>query len=505
MKQGYSSQTQRLVLMICALVSGVGFIDSTALNVALPFIQRDLGADAASTYWVLEIYLLGLAALTMAGGALGDSFGRRRPLRWGTLFFGITSVGCALSTSAEMLIFFRALQGIAAAVMIPASLALINASFASEDRGAAIGKWSALVSLTIPLGPLVGGISVDLAAWPVIFWINVPICGLVLYLLHDLPAPPFEPDESVPLDIKGSAAITLALGLVTYALMEAGRVGEFALSHLATGLAGIGLLLYFIRLQYRQPHPMIPPHLFQNRRFVIVNLHTMLLFAAFQGATFFLSFLLVQSYGYGATAAGAAALPISVLVTLLSRRAGAWTSRYGPKHILLVSSLLMALAFFLFSLTDGRYWQSLFIPMVILGFGVAAFAAPVTTVAMVSAGKGRDGLASGVNNAVARIGPLLGIAAMGYVLSVRFEAEILISPAFLDLADTAQNYILAHLNELGGMQMPQDWPPALQEEAQMVVADAFATSIATVMQLCGGLMILCAALCLVYRAEDATA
>ena len=142
--------------------------------------------------------------------------------------------------------------------------------------------------------------------------------------------------------------------------------------------------------------------------------------------------------------------------------------------------------------------------MVILGFGVAAFAA-LTTVAMVSAGKGRDGLASGVNNAVARIGPLLGIAAMGYVLSVRFEAEILISPAFLDLADTAQNYILAHLNELGGMQMPQDWPPALQEEAQMVVADAFATSIATVMQLCGGLMILCAALCLVYRAEDATA
>ena len=242
MKQGYSPQTQRLVLIICALVSGVGFIDSTALNVALPFIQRDLGADAASTYWVLEIYLLGLAALTMAGGALGDSFGRRRPLRWGTLFFGITSVGCALSTSAEMLIFFRALQGIAAAVMIPASLALINASFASEDRGAAIGKWSALVSLTIPLGPLVGGISVDLAAWPVIFWINVPICGLVLYLLHDLPAPPFEPDESVPLDIKGSATITLALGLVTYALMEAGRVGEFALSHLVTGLAGC--LLY---------------------------------------------------------------------------------------------------------------------------------------------------------------------------------------------------------------------------------------------------------------------
>ena len=499
----YSPSERRLVLLICALVTGVSFIDTTALNVALPFIQRDLNATATDTYWVLEIYLLGLAALMMAGGALGDSLGRRRPLRWGVILFALTSLGCALSFNAAMLIFFRALQGISAALMVPASLALINASFPPEERGAAIGKWSALVSLTIPLGPLFGGIAVDIVAWQAIFWVNIPLCMIVLWLMHGLRRPPFEPPQSVPLDIAGSIAITISLGLITFGLMEAGRYGFFTILHLATILAGLIMLVVFIIIETRIANPMVPPELFRNRRFLIVNLHTLVLFAAFQSATFFLSFMLVQSYGFGATQAGAAALPISILVTLLSRQAGKYTSLHGPRFILIISSVLMALAFALMSLTDGSYWQSLFVPMLILGLGVAAFAAPVTTVAMASAGPGKDGLASGVNNAVARIGPLLAIAGFGYVIAGDFSTSIETSQMLAEMPAYVKEYLIAHKNELGGLVTPADWPETIRQQAAESIAQSYADAVKNIMQISAFLMILCAFLALLYRKEDA--
>ena len=503
MTKPYSPKELRLVLIICALVTGVGFIDTTALNVAMPFIQTDLKASATDTYWVIEVYLLGLATLMMAAGALGDSLGRRRPLRWGVLAFALTSIGCALSTSASMLIFFRALQGISAALMVPASLALINASFAPEERGAAIGKWSALVSLTIPLGPLVGGIAVDLLSWQAVFWVNLPICLLVLWLMRDLRTPPYEPPETVPLDIKGSLAITIALGLITWALMEAGRQGAFGPAEWQLLAAGIFMIFVFLAIELKSKTPMIPPALLTNRRFVVVNLHTGLLFAGFQSSMFFLSFLLIQAYGYGATAAGAAALPVSVLVTLLSRKAGSWTSQYGPRGILAASSLLIAAAFYWVSFTDGDYWQSLFLPMVLLGFGVAGFAAPITTVAMVSAGAGRDGLASGVNNAVARIGPLLGIAALGYFMALDFEASMIANPLFTELPEFAQSHIIAHINELGGMTYPQDWPEAVRQQTSQLIASEFAATVKSSLNLCAFMMIGCLVLCFFYKKSDA--
>ena len=499
----YSKSEQRLVVLITALVSGIGFIDTTALNVALPFIQRDLNASAADTYWVLEIYLLGLAALLMAGGALGDSLGRRRPLNWGVAAFALTSLGCALSTTASALIFFRALQGVSAALMVPASLALLNASFAPEERGPAIGRWSALVSLTIPLGPLFGGLAVDVFSWQLIFWVNVPLCALVLWLMRGLRRPPFEPPEAVPLDIIGSGLVTLALGLMTYALMEAGRHGSFTSLHSQLLIAGIITFALFIYSQMVRKAPMIPPALFKDRRFVIVNLHTLFLFASFQSATFFLSFLLVQSYGYGATQAGAAALPISLLVTLLSRYAGQWTARHGPRLILTLSSLLLGVSFIWLAQTDGRYIETILAPMIMLGLGVAAFAAPVTTVAMVSAGKGRDGLASGVNNAVARIGPLLAIAAIGYAMAFEFETQIYTHPQFETLPVTVQAYITAHLNELGGMVPPDAWPTSWQEQTRLIIAQSYAETVKFAMKLCAAMMGICVLLSLCYRKEDA--
>ena len=498
----YHKNEKRLVLIITSLVTGIGFIDTTALNVALPFIQTDLNASAADTYWVLEIYLLGLAALLMAGGALGDTLGRRRPLKWGVALFALTSLGCALSTTASALIFFRALQGISAALMVPASLALLNASFSPEERGPAIGRWSALVSLTIPLGPLFGGLAVDLLSWQVIFWVNVPLCLIVLYLMRDLRRPPYEPHETVPLDIVGSCLVTISLGLMTYALMEAGRYGHFSGMHLLLLTAGLVTFFLFIKSQHVLKSPMIPPSLFSDRRFLVVNLHTLILFASFQGATFFLSFLLVQSYGYGATQAGAAAIPISILVTLLSRYAGSFASRHGPRHILTVSSLLLGLSFWWLAQTDGRYFETIFIPMILLGLGVAAFAAPVTTVAMASAGKGRDGLASGVNNAVARIGPLLSIAALGYVMAFEFEAQVLNHHMYQLLTPEVQIYISEHMNQLGGMAFPDAWPVSWQESGAQIIRESYAETVAYALYICAGLMVICAGLSLLYRKED---
>ena len=321
--------------------------------------------------------------------------------------------------------------------------------------------------------------------------------------MRGLRTPPYEPPESVPLDIAGSVAITIALGLITWALMEAGRAGAFGIAEWQLLSGGIAMIFVFIWIEMKSKSPMIPTYLLTNRRFVVVNLHTGLLFAGFQSSMFFLSFLLIQSYGYGATAAGAAALPVSILVTLLSRKAGSWTSRHGPKGILAASSLCIAASFYWVSFTDGYYWQSLFLPMVLLGFGVAGFAAPITTVAMVSAGAGRDGLASGVNNAVARIGPLLGIAALGYFMALDFEATILNQPGFAALPDFAQIYISQHLNELGGMTFPQSWPEEVRAAASALVAQEFASTVKASLNLCAMMMIGCLVLCLFYKKSDA--
>ena len=379
-----------------------------------PLSSPVLNAPTADVHWVLEIYLLFLAALMMAGGALGDTLGRRRPLRWGIMAFALSSVGCALSVSAETLIFFRALQGIASALMLPASLALINAGFPPPERAAAIGKWSAIMALAIPLGPLVGGLAVDFLSWHYVFFLNVPICFFCLGLLAVLPRPPFEPPEPQPLDIPGSVIITASLGLITFALLEAGRNGAFTMFQLILLLTGFLLLVVFFILQTRLKSPMLPSSLLRDRRFVLVSVQTFMLFAGFQSAMYFLSFLFIQSYGYSALEAGVASVPIPIIVSLVSPRAGLYVSQHGPRGILCISSALMGISLFWLSFTTGDYLSSVLPGMVILGFAVGFFAAPLTAVAMVAAGPGRDGLASGVNNAVSRIGPLMGIAVFGY-------------------------------------------------------------------------------------------
>lgn len=498
----FNDRHRLMTILIASLGTSMGFIDATALNVALPFIQQSLNASATDIHWVLEIYLLFLAALMMAGGALGDSMGRRRPLRWGVIAFGLTSVGCALSETAEMLILFRAFQGISAALMIPATLALINASFPPSKRGEAIGKWSAIVALTIPLGPLVGGIAVDYFSWHMVFLLNIPISLIMLVLIWFIPRPPFEPEQRQPLDKLGSLVITLSLAAMTYSLLEAGRQGAFAFSHLCFLISGFALLGLFFVVEQKQASPMLPPHLLKDRRFILVTIQTLVLFAGFQSAMYYLSFLYIQSYDYTALQAGAATLPISIIVALISRRAGRMASYYGPKLILFSSSILMAVSLFWLSMTDGNYWYSVFPGMVIMGFGVGLFAAPLTTVAMAAAGPGRDGLASGVNNAVSRIGPLLAIAGYGYYIGGDFTEALQAEINQDMLAAEAGAYLLDMREMLAAIPIPTDWPLQLQQQASDMIKRLFGNAIKDILLVSAIFSCISAVLALFYRKSD---
>ena len=499
----FSVRHRQMVIVIAALVSAMGFIDATALNVALPFIQSSLNASATDVHWVLEIYLLFLSALMMAGGALGDSLGRRRPLRWGIAGFALTSVGCAFAQSAETLIFFRALQGIASAVMIPASLALINAGFPPSERGTAIGRWSAIVALAIPLGPLIGGLAVDFLSWHYVFLLNIPLCLICLGLLFVLPRPPFEPPEPQPLDIPGSVVITASLGLLTFALLEAGRNGAFTAFQVMVFILGAVLLLLFFKLQTRLKSPMLPPFLMQDRRFVLVSVQTFVLFAGFQSAMYFLSFLLIQSFGYSALQAGAASLPISVIVAFISARAGRYVSRNGPRGILFCSSALMGIALTWLSFTTGDYLTSVFPGMVIMGVAVGFFAAPLTTVAMVAAGPGRDGLASGVSNAVSRIGPLLGIAVFGYWIGGDYAQNLALTLEQSSLQPVYQDYLTDKRAMMAAVSLPESWPAADVQEALNIVRTLFTDAVRVVLRVSALFAFVAAGLALLYRRNDA--
>ena len=492
-----------LVLITTGLVTAMGFVDITALNVALPFIQESLRASATDIHWVLEIYLLFLAALTLVGGAIGDVLGRRRPLRWGIIIFALASLGCALSFSSEMLILFRAFQGIGAAIMIPASLALINSSFEPKKRGEAIGKWSAIVALTIPLGPVLGGIAVDYLSWHYVFVINLPICFTAICFLKFIPRPKYERKKSIPIDLQGSLIITISLSMITFSLLESGREGNFSLEKIFILLIGFLLFLYFFWFEGKIKNPMFPVDLLNNRRFLLVTSQTFLLFAGFQSAMYFLGFLYIQSYDYTALEAGAATLPISIIVGIFSRFSGKYVSKHGPRLILFLSGISMMVGLFILSFSNENYWISVLPGILFLGISVVLFAAPLTTVAMSAAGPGRDGLASGVSNAVSRIGPLLAVAFYSYWIGIDYSKN-LIEYTNLNLLPThVKEYLINTKDMLAAVQMEESWPSEIKYEIEVVVKELFANSIKKILKISAFLAFLVAIMSLLYKKNDA--
>lgn len=406
-----------LVLAGTVLGSSLAFIDGSAVNLTLPVIQRELGGDAAAAQWVMNAYALLLGALVLAGGAAADRYGRRRVFVVGVVLFSAASALCGAAPNLALLILARGVQGVGAALLVPASLALLGASFDDKGRGRAIGLWAGASGLMSAVGPVLGGWLTDTVSWRAVFLINLPLAALAIgFALAG--ARESRVATAGPVDWPGALCVTLGLAALTWALTEASDRGGGTLIWITAG-AGLALLLIFLLIERSARSPMLPLELFRSRPFSGANLLTFLLYAAFGGALFLLPFHLIGAHGYAATAAGAAVLPLSVGLAVLSPITGALAPRVGARAMLALGPVLAAAGFgaLAWSSGDGRYWAGVFPGLTLLAIGMGIAVAPLTDVVLGAAPRELEGSASGVNNAVARIGGLIAVALAGFVLA----------------------------------------------------------------------------------------
>jgi EmrB/QacA subfamily drug resistance transporter len=397
------------VIAAATLGSGMIMVDGTVVNVALRTIGSDLDASLADLQWISNGYLLSLASLILLGGSLGDRFGRRRVFLIGTVCFAAASLLCGLAPTTEVLIVARLLQGAGGALLVPGSLAMIQGAFVTTDRGRAIGAWSGLGGIATAVGPLVGGLLIDHASWRWIFLINLPLAALTIGIARRWVPETRDPRPPGQFDVFGAVLATLALGSTTYALIEWGRPGvEWA--------AGAGVLAAgaFVMAERRVPNPMVPLRLFRDRTFAAANSMTLLVYGALGGVLFFLVLELQTVSGYSALQAGLSTLPITVCMLLLAARGGALGARNGPRIPLTVGPRVMAAGTVLLVAVgpDPTYWRDVLPALTVFGLGLALMVAPLTATVLAAAPDDNAGVASGINNAVARAGSLLAVAAL---------------------------------------------------------------------------------------------
>ncbi|MBV9438617.1 MAG: MFS transporter, partial [Candidatus Eremiobacteraeota bacterium] len=392
-----------LVLTAAILGSAMTFVDATAVNVVLPVLQRDLHASSQAMQWVIEGYALFLGALIMLGGALDDVYGRKRLFAIGIAVFAAASAGCAFAPTAPALVAMRCVQGIGAALAVPESLALLNASFHGEERGRAIGTWSAFASLTAAGGPVLGGWLAQHASGRYVFVINLPL-ALVVLAVTALGVSESR-DDAMPrrLDVPGAVLATAALGALTYALIELQGKPRSATPYVLLAAAAASAVT-FVALEYRSRAPMLPLRLFGSRLFATANLYTLFLYAALGGSLYFVPFVLIDVQRYTPTAAGAALLPFVALQFSLARWSGGLAARIGPRRPLVAGALLAAAAFAAFALPGigGTYWSTYFPAATLLGCAGVLFVAPLTAAVFAAVDVEHSGLASGLHNAVSR-------------------------------------------------------------------------------------------------------
>jgi EmrB/QacA subfamily drug resistance transporter len=414
----------RLLLTATILASSLAFVDGSVVNVALPALGRDLGADAAQLQWVINAYLLPLSALLLLGGGAGDRFGRRRLLLLGTALFALCSLGCALAPGVSTLLAARFLQGISAAFLMPNSLAILGSSFAGQSKGRAVGIWAATGAAIGAAGPVLGGWLIDLGSWRGIFLINLPLAAAAIALARRY-VPPDREGREQPLDLAGGVCATLGLGALTWALTVGSGPSGWTRAALATAAGALIALGVFVLVEARRgERAMMPLALFASRGFVGLTLLTLFLYGALGAVFVLIPYLLIDAAHYSALAAGAALLPLPLVVALTSPFLGSLAGRHGSRLPLTIAPLIVAVGFLL-ALRIGeraRYWFEVLPAILVMAVGLSGAVAPLTTAILSSVSAAHTGAASGFNSAVARSGGLIATALLGTVLASRGPA-----------------------------------------------------------------------------------
>jgi EmrB/QacA subfamily drug resistance transporter len=460
---GCADNAKPWVLAATILGSSMAFIDGSVISVALPAIQADLAAPIRDAQWIVNAYTLLLGALILVGGAAGDRFGRRRVFATGIVLFTIASLLCAVAPNALILIAARALQGVGGALLVPGSLAIISAAFPEAERGRAIGTWAGFSALTTALGPVLGGWMVDDLSWRAIFVINAPLAIIVLAITAWRVPESHGGGGDTSIDWLGGALATFGLGALTYGMTETSELGWTHPLVLVSMSAGAAILAVFLRVEAKAREPMMPLHLFRSTTFSGANAITLLLYFALSGAFFFLPFQLIQLEGYSATEAGAAFVPFTLIMGGLSRWSGGLCERYGARGPLIIGPIIVAAGFALLAIPDVLaaywgvgYWTTYLPAMIVLGFGMAASVAPLTTAVMGSIEDRYAGTASGINNAISRIAGLLAVALLGALAVGMFGHQLDRHLDAQSVAPDIRRTIEAEVPKLGDARVPPD-------------------------------------------------
>ncbi len=451
-------QDEIWVLVATILASSMAFIDSSALNVALPALQADLGATGIELLWIINVYALLLASLILVGGALGDHYGRKRIFTIGLITFMGASVACGLAPSPTVLIIGRAVKGVGGALMVPGSLAIISALFPAARRGTAIGTWSTFSTLTTLMGPVLGGWLAEQGLWRMVFFINIPLGLIALYALTRFPESRAA-GERKPLDYFGALLATLGLGGLSFGLIQGGEWGLNDPRIIAALVIGVLSLIGFVVQQARGANPMMPLKLFRNRTFAGANLLTLFLYSGLYGSLFFLPLNLIQVQGYSADIAGLVNLPVTLLLALLSRLSGQMVDRVGARPLLILGPTIAGVGFVLLALpglTNGQadYWTTYFPGLVAFGIGLGITVAPLTTAVMTSAPQAQSGTASGVNNAISRSAGAIAVALFGLIAVSIFTSTISTRVDAIALSGDVRAEVIDQGRALAGAQVP---------------------------------------------------
>lgn len=483
------------VLAATILGSSMAFIDGSVVSVALPAMQADLAAPMSEAQWIVNAYMLLLGALILSGGAAGDRFGRRKTFVIGVIVFTLASVACGLAPGAGWLTAARALQGVGAALLVPSSLAIISSAFPEKERGRAIGTWAGASALTTSLGPVLGGWLTDTWSWRAIFFINVPVAAAAIAITLWHTPESHDRTAGAHLDWIGAALAVVGLGALTFGLTLASDANWLNPRVLASLLLGTVVLAAFVWFESRTATPMMPLPLFRDPNFSGANAITLFLYFALAGVMFFLPFNLIRVQGYSAALAGAAFLPLSLVMGTLSRGSGALIERFGARRMLIVGPAIAAVGLALFALPGigGSYWTTFFVPMAVLGFGMAVSVAPLTTTVMRGADDRYAGVASGINNATARVAGTLAVALLGAVAVGVFARAIDQRMDRLQPAPEVRSALLAEVPKLAQASVPKNVAAAEHPVLERALHESFVQSFRVVSLVAAGLAALGAA------------